>query len=113
MSVFVNVQAKASDFFFLLFPFIAGTILVSCKVLCTRHMGALFQYLDLIKCGTQVSVLRRNATKTQPSQLDCSEAALGFWLDNDCTIDCSLVRSGGHTFGPLVLLLAFTLFTGI
>ena len=77
-------------------------------------MGALFQYLhvDIIKRGTQVSVLRRNATKTQPSQLDCSEAALGFWLDNDCTIDCSLVRSG-HTFGPLVLLLAFTLFTGI
>ena len=87
-------------------------MLVSCKVLCTRHMGTLFQYLDLIKCGTQVSVLRRNATKTQPSQLDCSEAALGFWLDNDCTIYCSLVRSG-HTFGPLVLLLAFTLFTGI
>ena len=46
------------------------------------------------------------------SQLDCSEAALGFWLDNDCTVDGSVVKSG-DTFGPLVLLLAFTLFTGI
>ena len=61
---------------------LAGTILVSCKVLCTRHMGALFQYLDLTKCATQVSVLRRNATKTQRREMFLCQAHTLFYCSN-------------------------------
>ena len=53
ISVFVNVLAIVSDFFILLFPLswnymYAG---IPVKVLCIRHMGALFLYLDSTKCA--------------------------------------------------------------